>query len=87
VTETKTAATDPTFNFKSGETLDLGSYVVAFFNEGTASAPDFVATANSGAILDTRAVVPPPAPEPGSLLILCGAVVGLGFVRRRIGRG
>jgi hypothetical protein len=37
--------------------LPLGSYIVGFLNEGTAAAPDWVATANSGAIFATPAPI------------------------------
>jgi len=46
------------------ENLPLASYVVAFLNEGTAANPDWVATANSGAIFETKAPSPPPPPPP-----------------------
>jgi hypothetical protein len=62
--------------------LPLASYIVGFFNEGTASAPSFQATANSGAIFET--VSPPSsAPEPASLGLLGLGLAGLGLARRR----
>jgi hypothetical protein len=42
---------------------------------------------SGSATIASPPAAPPPAPEPGSLLILGGAVAGLGFVRRRIRRG
>jgi hypothetical protein len=49
----------PLENITSG-VLPQGSYIVGFLNEGTAAAPDWVATANSGAIFETA---PPTAPR------------------------
>lgn len=66
--------------------LPIDTYIVGFFNEGTANDPDWVATANSGAILETD---PPPSavPEPSSLFLLGTGVLGFaGVVRRRFGR-
>ena len=78
-------ATSPSFNFASGETLDPGSYVVAFFNEGTADKPKWVATANSGAILETNGVPPSdiPLPEPGPLAVGGLSLVWMWYARRR----
>jgi hypothetical protein len=51
--------------------LPLASYIVGFLNEGTAGAPDWVATANSGAIFVT------PAPPIGHGLIVLLAIGGV----------
>lgn len=62
----------PLENISAG-TLPLASYIVGFLNEGTSSAPDWVATANSGAIFAT------PAPVIGHGLPVLLAVGGILF--------
>jgi hypothetical protein len=58
--------------------LPLASYIVAFLNEGTAAAPNWVATANSGAIFETS----PPSviPLPGALMLFGTGLGGLGLL-------
>ena len=64
-----------------GSDLPLGAYIVGFLNVGTTSNPDWIATANSGAIFETKP--PPKVPEPASMLLLGSALAGLGVVLRR----
>lgn len=62
--------------------LPLGSYIVAFLNEGTAAAPNWIATANSGAILETHDA-PPSVPEPSSIILLGTVTLGLVTVLKK----
>jgi hypothetical protein len=73
----------PLENITSG-ILPKGSYIVAFLNEGTAATPNWVATANSGAIFVTTGV---PGPVAGAglpgLMAACGALLVLARRRRQ----
>jgi hypothetical protein len=54
-----------------------GSYIVGFLNTGTPGNPNWVATANSGAIFE--------APDGGmTVMLLGGALVALGSLRRKL---
>lgn len=70
------------------EALPLASYVVAFLNKGTATNPDWIATANSGALLETAPPPqqPSPTPEPSTLAVATlGALGFMGYgLRRRL---
>jgi hypothetical protein len=70
---------NPLLNLTSS--LPIGSYIVAFLNEGTTAAPDWLATANSGAIFETSG--PPKVPLPGALPLFATGLVGLGLLGRR----
>jgi hypothetical protein len=65
------------------ESVPLASYLVGFLNTGTAANPNFIATANSGAIFETKP--PPVIPEPSTIIGATIAVAGavLYRVRRR----
>lgn len=65
--------------------LPLGSYIVAFLNEGTAASPNWVATASSGYILETGDA-PPPVPEPTSIVLLGSVTIGLvSVLKKKVG--
>ena len=74
---------NPLLNISSD--LPLASYIVGFLNEGTDAAPNWIATANSGAIFETRS--PPLAtPLPAALPLFAtglGALGLLGWRRKR----
>ena len=82
----------PTTGLFMSTGIPQGSYIDGFFNEGTAADPNWVATANSGAIFLTGTPGSPgtqsaPTPEPGSLLLVCTGLLGAAVgVRRRFSR-
>jgi hypothetical protein len=65
--------------------VPLASYIVGFLNEGTAGSPNWVATANSGAIFVTTAPVPGPIVGAGlpGLIAACGGLLALARRRRQ----
>jgi len=60
--------------------IPLASYLVAFLNEGTVANPNWVATANSGAIFETRS---PATPEPTSMFLVGSILCLIGCVTRK----
>jgi len=68
-------------------TIPLGTYVVGFLNQGTATSANWSATANSGAILEDTAPGTTRGggtPEPSSIVLLGSVALGLAiFLRRR----
>lgn len=63
------------FTLPAGFSNDDGAYIVAFCGLGCSNSPNYVATANSGALLVT--------PEPASLTMLFTGLLGLALLARR----
>jgi hypothetical protein len=61
-----------------GASLPIGSYIVGFLNTGNATAPNWIATANSGAIFETG----PSVPEPATLGLLGPTLIGVALALR-----
>jgi hypothetical protein len=69
----------PLENISSG-VLPIASYIVGFLNTGTPTAPDYIATANSGAIFETS---PHVIPEPSSIILLGSVTLGIVALLKR----
>ncbi len=68
----------PYLRLSTGLSADIGSYVVGFLYKVKKSVPTWIATANSGALFDT--------PEPATLFLVFGGLLGLGFFAGPRGR-
>jgi hypothetical protein len=84
-TTTLQDASKPNVNplLKITGSIPTGSYIVGFLNEGTAGAPNWIATANSGALFFPNGGLPngnPNAgtPEPATLTMLGIGIAGMG---------
>ena len=74
-----------------GSTIPIGSYIVGFLNDGTASSPNWIDTANSGAIFEDgdgggHGGEAGTVPEPSSFVLFGSAGLGLAFFLRKKGR-
>lgn len=66
----------------AGSSLPIGSILTGFLNTGTTASPNYIATANSGGILEEDG--PSPVPEPSSVALTAGLVLfALVAVKRR----
>ena len=87
----------PLFNFASTDPdLPIGSFITGFFNRGSSQDPEWVATSNSSAIFEDGFPPVPPGgdpindaavPEPSSIALLSGAILGSIFLLKRKVRG
>jgi hypothetical protein len=68
------------FTLPTGFSSDQGAYIVGFC--GTGCTKPFVATANSGALVENGST-PVPTPEPGSLLMLGAGLLGVAMLAGR----
>jgi len=69
------------FTLPTGLGSDLGAYIVGFC--GTGCTKPFVATANSGALLENGSIPIPPVPEPGSIVMLGAGLFGVALLAGR----